>query len=62
MSMQECENHHAEFSLRSSRAELIAAVMEVVHDLESWRAVEKNFESRKLIDDAARKLRSAAAK
>jgi hypothetical protein len=34
-------------------------VREVINDLESWRAVEKNFYSRKLIDDAVKKLRVA---
>lgn len=36
-------------------------VLEVIRDLESWRAVEKNFDSRKLIDDATKKLRAAVA-
>lgn len=36
-------------------------VIEVINDLESWRAVEKNFDSRKLLDDAAEKLRAAVA-
>jgi hypothetical protein len=36
-------------------------VMRVVHDLESWRAVEKDFESRKLIDNATKRLRAAVA-
>jgi hypothetical protein len=35
------------------------AVMRVVHDLESWRAVERNFDNRKLLDDATTKLRAA---
>lgn len=37
--------------------ERVSEIMRVVHDLESWRAVEKNFGSRKLIDDAAKRLR-----
>lgn len=35
------------------------SIMRVVHDLESWRAVETNFDNRKLLDDATKKLRAA---
>ena len=60
MSMQECENHHASHAPTTKKVDVLAAaVMAVVHDLESWRAVESDFESRKLIDDASKKLRAA---
>lgn len=61
MSMQECENHHAAWS-GSDKKRMAEAVMRVVYDLESWRAVETNFENRKLIDDATKKLRAALSK
>lgn len=52
----------AQIPYRTEAAHMNAdKVLEVIHDLESWRAVEPDFESRKLIDDATKKLRAAVA-
>jgi hypothetical protein len=59
MSMQECENHHSAWSGKTQLDLVRENVMRVVYDLESWRAVETDFDSRKLIDDATKKLREA---